>query len=440
MDLGQPLLDLGDVARGADAGDDVLALGVGEEVAAGLGRAGDLVAREGHPRARGVALVAEHHLLHIDRGAPVIGDPVHAAGRRPRARPARSRTPPGSPAAAGPGGPGEILAGVLAVDVLEGLGQLLQRVDVELGVVLDPALRLGRLDRVLETLARDPARDVAEHLHEAPVGVPGEALVFGGRGQPEHGLVAEPEVQHRVEHPRHRFPRAGADRNQQRILASPSRLPECSSSRASASATCSDMPVGLLAAGAHVLHAGLGGDREAGRHAIAAQHAGHLGDVRALAAQQLPHLPGAIGEVVDPLRHQLLTRARSYPGRRVSARGTAGSRPLYEEVQSARAAGQARPDPGLAVRAEVAVGGRCRLLLRVLRHRHDLLRGPGDRHAVPRLQGDRHPVGDQQPDRLHHRRPGRQHDRRQVGAPAEPGDLGRRCSRSAPCWRRSART
>src|SRR4030065_25734 len=45
------------------------------------------------------------------------------------------------------------------------------------GGVAAAAVGLDVLDRALEPLARDPARDVAEHLHEAPVGVPGEALV-----------------------------------------------------------------------------------------------------------------------------------------------------------------------------------------------------------------------------------------------------------------------
>ena len=42
--VGHPLPHLGDVARRAHAGDDVLTLRVGEEVARRLGRAGDLVA------------------------------------------------------------------------------------------------------------------------------------------------------------------------------------------------------------------------------------------------------------------------------------------------------------------------------------------------------------------------------------------------------------
>ena len=39
-------------------------------------------------------------------------------------------------------------------------------------------------------------------------------------------------------------------------------------------------------------------------------------------------------------------------------------------------------------------------------------------------KGDGHTVSDEQPDRLHHRRVRRQHDRRQVGTKAQPGYLG----------------
>ena len=74
--LGHDVLELGDVARVAHAGDHVLALGVDEEVAARLGLAGHLVAAERHAGGRVVALVAEHHLLDVDRGAPVVGDAV----------------------------------------------------------------------------------------------------------------------------------------------------------------------------------------------------------------------------------------------------------------------------------------------------------------------------------------------------------------------------
>ena len=82
--------------------------------------------------------------------------------------------------------------------------------------------------------------------------------------------------------------------------ASPSRLPARSSSARSASASSLGEPVGLGAVVAHVLHARLRGDGEAGRHALRAEHARHLRDVRALAAEQLAHVAAALVERHDP--------------------------------------------------------------------------------------------------------------------------------------------
>jgi hypothetical protein len=61
---------LGDVLRRADAGDDVLALRVDQELAVERLLAGRGVAGEGDAGRRGVAHIAEHHRLHVDGGAP----------------------------------------------------------------------------------------------------------------------------------------------------------------------------------------------------------------------------------------------------------------------------------------------------------------------------------------------------------------------------------
>ena len=55
------LLEVGDRVRGADAGHDVLALRVLQELAVELLGAGRGVAGEAHAGGRGVAHVAEHH-------------------------------------------------------------------------------------------------------------------------------------------------------------------------------------------------------------------------------------------------------------------------------------------------------------------------------------------------------------------------------------------
>ena len=68
-----------DRARGADARHDVFALGVHEPLAVEFVVAGGRVAREGDAGGRGVAHVAEHHRLDVDRGAPVVRDALDPA-------------------------------------------------------------------------------------------------------------------------------------------------------------------------------------------------------------------------------------------------------------------------------------------------------------------------------------------------------------------------
>src|SRR5437016_7807295 len=70
--------ELGDLLRGADAGDHVFALGIDQELAVELPLPGRGIARERRPRGRGLAHIAEHHGLHIDRGAPALRDVVQA--------------------------------------------------------------------------------------------------------------------------------------------------------------------------------------------------------------------------------------------------------------------------------------------------------------------------------------------------------------------------
>ena len=71
-DLGQ----VGDRLGVADASDDVLALGVDQEVTVALVGAVGGVAREGDAGGGGVALVAEGHHLNVDGGAELVGDLV----------------------------------------------------------------------------------------------------------------------------------------------------------------------------------------------------------------------------------------------------------------------------------------------------------------------------------------------------------------------------
>jgi hypothetical protein len=167
----------------------------------------------------------------------------------------------------------EGLAGLLLEELLELLGQLLQLARLELHVLGDAGVLLALLDEVLVALARDAAGDVPEHLHEAAVGVPREALVAGRGGEALDRLVVEAEVEHRVEHARHRLAGAAPHGYEQRVV------------------LLAKLAPGLLLEpferggdlllrqrlAVHVADARLGGDREARRHPLGAEHACHLG-------------------------------------------------------------------------------------------------------------------------------------------------------------------
>ena len=232
-----------------------------QEVARGLGRAGDLVAAEGDARSRALALVAEDHLLDVDRGAPVVRDRVQPPVLdRPLAVPGlEHRADRGIELFARI--VGELLARLVAVDLAEALGQAAQLIGAELGVELDAVLALCLRDRLLVALAGDAAHDVAEHLHQPAVGVAGEALVAGALGEALDRFVAEAEVEDRVEHAGHRDASARAHRDQQRVLRVAEPLAGAGLERRQGRIHLSVEP-GRHLPRLHELDAGLGRDRE----------------------------------------------------------------------------------------------------------------------------------------------------------------------------------
>src|ERR1700722_19530141 len=74
--------------RRANAGDDILALRVDQELAVELVGAGRRVAGKGDAGGAIIAAIAKYHRLDSDRGAPAFGDIVETAIRdRPRVHP-----------------------------------------------------------------------------------------------------------------------------------------------------------------------------------------------------------------------------------------------------------------------------------------------------------------------------------------------------------------
>ncbi len=126
---------------------------------------------------------------------------------------------------------------------------------------------------------------LAELVDEAAVGRAGEAGVAGEAAERGLDLVGDAEVEDRVHHPRHRDRGAGADRDQQRLLAAAELAAELFLQAADAG---EDRAPGLdfeLTAGGVEATALVDRQAEGGRHRQA--EAQHPGDAAALVADHL---------------------------------------------------------------------------------------------------------------------------------------------------------
>jgi len=297
--LGELLGHLGNGHRGTDAGDDVLALRVGQELAHELLLAGGGVAGEGNAGAAVVAHVAERHGLDVDGGAPGIGDIIVAAidvragvvpaaeDRLDRAHELLLRVG------------GEFLADLGLVLGLELARELLEIVGGQLDVEGNALLLLHLVDELLEILLADLHNDVGIHLDEAAVAVPRPAGIVGLLGDDVHNVLIEAEVQDGIHHAGHGRACAGADGNEQRIVEVAELLAGDLLHLFHILHDLGEDLVVDLAAVLIILGAGLGGDGEALRDRQA--DVGHLGQVRALTAEQLAHIGVALGKQVTIL-------------------------------------------------------------------------------------------------------------------------------------------
>ena len=281
------ILQVADGGRSADAGDDVLALCVDQVLAHQLLCAGGGVTGEGDAGAGTVAGVAECHLLHVDSGAPLVGDLVHltinvCTGVVPAAEDGLDSLD-------------QLIAGILRegfalvlfVDLLEDADQFLQVVSRQVHVVLDALGFLHLIDLDFEQALRDHHNDVREHLDEAAVAVISETGVVGLLCQTLNSLVVQAEVQDGVHHAGHGLTCAGTDGDQQGVLVITEGLAgDLLQALEVLEDVSSDLVIDLTAV-CIVLGAGLGGDGEALRH----RHTGcgHFSQTGALAAQSILH-------------------------------------------------------------------------------------------------------------------------------------------------------
>ena len=254
-----------------------------------------------------VALVAEHHLLHVDGGAPLVGDVVQAPVLdRALAVPGVEHRPDRL-AQLLARVVRELLAGPALEDPLEVAAKRRRSAASRSVSSSTPCFSFSPLDRLLEHLrrrcrarrcrtsarsgGRSPRRTARSACARRAL-APTESL------RPRFRTVSSmPGIDSRA--PERTDTSSGSS-------GSPRRLPVCSSSRATASSTCRSRPAGKSPV-AHVGDAGLGRDREPVGDAHRAADPRHLGDVGALSAEQVAHLARPLGEVVDPLRHSART-------------------------------------------------------------------------------------------------------------------------------------
>ena len=291
VDLGHGALKLGNGQGRADAADDIFALRVHEVLAEEDVLAGGRVAGKAHAGPGALAQVAEDHGLHVYRRAQPVVDVVDApvglgAIVLPTAedgvaglhqliqRPLR-----------------KVLAGLLAHQLLVFGDDLLQRIGPQFVVELHGLLLLDAFEDVLEFLLRNIQHHVAEHLDQAAVGIIGKAGILAALRQGFDGVIVQAEVQNRVHHAGHGELGAGADRNQQRVLA---RAQLLSLQLLQPRQGGVHLNVHLRAdRSAHVFATGLGLNGKARGHRQPG--VGHLRQARALAAQHVLHLAVAVG-------------------------------------------------------------------------------------------------------------------------------------------------
>jgi hypothetical protein len=160
------------------------------------------------------------------------------------------------------------------------------------------------LHHALELLVRDAHHDLREQSREAAVGVQREAQVAGLSRQALNGLLVQPQVEDGVHHARHREGRARADGDKQRVLRVAELLPRLGLDGAQAVNDLLPHPFGEVLAVRVVGVARLGRDDEAGRDGEPRPR--HVGEPRALAAEQRARAAVALFEEVHPLVRLIL--------------------------------------------------------------------------------------------------------------------------------------
>ena len=294
--FGEQLCHLCDGKRSTDACNDVFALCIGQEFAHQLLFAGCGITGESNTGAAVVAHVTECHHLHVDSGAPGVGDIVVAAVD------IRTGVVPGTEHGFDCADElflrigREIGADLGLIFSLELVCKSLEVIGVQLDVELDALFRLHLVDELLEVLLADFHNDVGIHLDKSSVAVPSPSGVTGLVCDDLHDILVQTEVEDGVHHAGHRCTCAGADGNEKRILLVAELLAGDLLHLCDVGHDLSHDAVIDLSAVLVILRAGFGGDGEALRDRKS--DVGHFSKVCAFTAEQLAHIRVAFGKQV----------------------------------------------------------------------------------------------------------------------------------------------
>ncbi|EXI69779.1 MAG: hypothetical protein AW08_00272 [Candidatus Accumulibacter adjunctus] len=213
--VGQQLLEWHFISQRVPARDDVLTLGVEQEIQVQFAGPGRRVAGKGDTGAGHPPGVAENHPLHRHRGARRIVDVV---------RPAVADGFLGLPRTNHRHGclfelQHRVLWKRRAGEFLEECeivaGQRGETAKVDLARAAGPAGAHAFLDTTGEGAGRALVHDFCEALDQASVAVPGQARIAGAADDRVDRQIVDPDVEQRFHHSRHRYRRPAPHRNEQ---------------------------------------------------------------------------------------------------------------------------------------------------------------------------------------------------------------------------------
>ena len=301
VSLRELLLHLCDRHRSTNAGYNVLALCVDEELAHQLLFAGCRITGKCNAGTGLVVQVAEYHGHYVYCSTPGVGDIVVTTVY------VCSRVVPGTEYSLDcelqllNRVRGEVSTQLLLVLCLELLSQGLEILCGQIYVELNALFSLHLVDELLEVLLADFHNNVGEHLDETSVGVIYKTLKRRIRVALDHSVnnvVVQTQVQDGVHHAGHGCTRAGTNGNQKRILQIAELLAVDLFHLLDAfHSLCHDLVVDLASVFV-ILCTSLSCDSEALRYRKT--DAGHLSQVCTLAAEQVAHGHVAFAKHVDP--------------------------------------------------------------------------------------------------------------------------------------------